>query len=105
MCTSAARFHGPFVPVSSFSRGEQLTLNQRVEGSSPSTPTNDFNKFGYQKPAAEQRWQPVGNQRKARFALAVMKGPGLLRPPRRVYVRPVKPVEMFGMRQSRTMAF
>jgi hypothetical protein len=40
---------------------EQLTLNQRVEGSIPSSPTNNFNKLAVCIASEFVGWQPPGN--------------------------------------------
>src|SRR5262245_57362782 len=41
---------------------EQLTLNQRVEGSSPSTPTNEFNPLHGNRSRSATLRLPFGNQ-------------------------------------------
>jgi hypothetical protein len=45
---------------------EQLTLNQRVAGSNPATPTNNIKSFRVMHGTACAGWQPIGNRRKRR---------------------------------------
>jgi hypothetical protein len=43
-----------------------LTLNQRVAGSNPATPTNNIKSFRMMHGTAGAGWQPIGNRRKRR---------------------------------------